>query len=172
MWARPAEIAINGTIAASARPASKIYGTKQFIYSVPLARNGTRPSGSSCPSSRPAPCRRSWMISATRSLQAPTQSSSWTKPAGVIMDQAGWHRANELVIPSNLTTVFLPPYSPELNSIERLWLYLKERFLSHRLWPVYDDIVNAVCNAWNRVLDEPGRIKSLCSLDWAKTVNN
>ena len=42
----------------------------------------------------------------------------------VIMDRAGWHCANELAVPANLTPVFLPPYSPELNAIERLWLYL------------------------------------------------
>ena len=56
----------------------------------------------------------------------------------VIMEGAGWHCANELALPDNLTPIFLPPYSPELNAIERLWLYLRERFLSHRLWPTYD----------------------------------
>ena len=53
--------------------------------------------------------------------------------AVVILDRAGWHTAKELSIPTNLTPVFLPPYSPELNAIERVWLYLRERFLSHRL---------------------------------------
>jgi transposase len=88
----------------------------------------------------------------------------------VIMDRAGWHRSNDLTMPDNLTPVFLPSYSPELNAIERLWLFLKERYLSHRLWQTYDDIIDAVCQAWNRVIDEPGRIKSLCSLDWAISV--
>ena len=67
------------------------------------------------------------------------------------MDRAGWHCANDLVMPDNITPAFLPPYSPELNSIERLWLYLKERFLSHRLWTDYDAIVDAVCQAWQRI---------------------
>jgi hypothetical protein len=40
----------------------------------------------------------------------------------VIMDRAGWHCADDLAIPANLTPVLLPPYSPELNAIERLWL--------------------------------------------------
>jgi len=90
----------------------------------------------------------------------------------LIMDRAGWHCANDLVMPDNITAVFLPPYSPELNAIERLWLYLKERFLSHRLWPDYDAIVEAVCQAWQRVTSDPGRIKSLCSMEWAQTVKN
>jgi hypothetical protein len=88
----------------------------------------------------------------------------------LIMDRAGWHCASDLVMPENITAVFLPPYSPELNAIERLWLYLKERFLSHRLWSDYDAIVDAVCKAWQRVTSDSGRIKSLCSMEWAKTV--
>ena len=32
----------------------------------------------------------------------------------VLMDKAGWHTANELRVPENLSLVFLPPYSPEL----------------------------------------------------------
>ena len=90
----------------------------------------------------------------------------------VVMDRAGWHCANDLVVPANLTPVFLPPYSPELNSIERLWLYLKERFLSHRLWPDYDTIVDAVCRARQRVTAETGRIKSLCQIEWTQAANN
>lgn len=90
----------------------------------------------------------------------------------LVMDRAGWHCAGDLVFPQNLTPIFLPPYSPELNAIERLWLYLKERFLSHRLWADYDAIVDAVCRAWQHATGEAGRIKSLCSIEWATTVEN
>ena len=89
--------------------------------------------------------------------------------AVVLMDRAGWHIAKTLTVPSNLTPLFLPPYSPELNAIERVWLYLRERFLSHRLWPTYDDI-DACCAAWNALADAAGRIRSLCALDWAAPV--
>jgi hypothetical protein len=90
----------------------------------------------------------------------------------VLMDRAGWHIARELDIPANLTPVFLPACSPELNAIERVWLYLRERSLSHRLWPTYDDILHACCAAWNALLDETGRIRSLCTLDWAAPVSS
>lgn len=90
--------------------------------------------------------------------------------AMVIMDRAGWHRAHALTVPGNLSLVFLPPYSPELNVIERVWLYLKERYLSLRVWPDYDDILDAVCDAWNKLLDEPGRIQSLTDADWLLSV--
>jgi hypothetical protein len=92
--------------------------------------------------------------------------------AVVLMDRAGWHTARDLDLPANLTPVFLPAYSPELNAIERVWLYLRERFLSHRLWPSYDDILDACCAAWNALLSEAGRIRSLCALDWATPVSS
>ena len=87
--------------------------------------------------------------------------------AVVLMDRAGWHIAKNLAIPANLTPLFLPPYSPELNAIERVWLHLRERFLSHRLWPSYDHILDACCAAWNALLAETGRVRSLCTLDGA-----
>jgi hypothetical protein len=92
--------------------------------------------------------------------------------AVVLMDRAGWHIAKDLTIPANLTPLFLPPYSPELNAIERVWLYLRERFLSHRLWSTYDDILDACCQAWNALLAETGRISSLCALDWSTQVSS
>ena len=89
----------------------------------------------------------------------------------MILDQAGWHGSNDLAVPANITLVALPPYSPELNPVERVWLYLKERFLSHRLLANYDAIVDAASNAWNRLVAQAGRIKSLCSYPWIPAVN-
>jgi len=57
-----------------------------------------------------------------------------TDHAVVIMDQAGWHKARALKVPDNITILFLPPYSPELNPIERLWAYLRGHFLSNRAY--------------------------------------
>ena len=75
-----------------------------------------------------------------------------------------------LRIPDNVTLVPLPPYSPELNPVERVWLHLKERFLSHRLLADYDAIADAACNAWNRLCAEVGRLTSLCSYPWIPQV--
>ena len=72
----------------------------------------------------------------------------------LILDQAGWHGADALRVPANITLVPLPPYSPELNPVEWLWEYMKERFLSLRLHNDYDAIADAACKAWNRLLAE------------------
>ena len=71
--------------------------------------------------------------------------------AVMVVDQAGWHTAHALAVPDNITLVLLPPYSPELNPVERVWLFLRERHLSHRLLAGYDAIVDALCSAWNRL---------------------
>ena len=88
----------------------------------------------------------------------------------MIADQAGWHVSNNLKVPTNISLVRLPPYSPELNPVERLWLYLKERFLSHRLLDDYDAIVDAAEAAWKRLTAETGRVTSLCSYSWINDV--
>jgi DDE superfamily endonuclease len=62
----------------------------------------------------------------------------------------------------------LPAYSPELNPVERIWLYLKERYLSHRLLDDCEAIVDAACVAWNKLTAEAGRITTLCSYPWLK----
>jgi hypothetical protein len=79
--------------------------------------------------------------------------------AAMAVDGAGWHVAHALRIPDNVTLVLLPPYSPELNPVERVWLFLRERHLSHRLLAGYDAIVDALCTAWNTLT--PDRLLSL-----------
>jgi len=88
--------------------------------------------------------------------------------AALVLDGAGWHGSRGLVVPANVTLVPLPPYSPELNPVERVWLYLRERFLSPRVFPDYRAIVDACCEAWNRLVAEPGRLRSLCDQPWIR----
>lgn len=92
--------------------------------------------------------------------------------AVMVLDRAGWHGSGGLVVPTNITFVLLPPYSPELNPVERLWLHLKARFLSHRLHADYEAVVDAASTAWNRLKAETGRIASLCSYPWIPPVKH
>jgi transposase len=84
--------------------------------------------------------------------------------AVLIMDGAGWHTSNDLVTPDNVTTLLLPPYSPELNPVERLWLWLRQHKLSNRLLPAdnaLDDLLGDV------MLElDPERIRSLTRTSW------
>src|SRR4051794_33164 len=87
--------------------------------------------------------------------------------AALVLDGAGWHVSDDLSVPANLTLIHPPPYSPELNPVERVWEYLRDRWLSHRvLAGGYEAVVDAACAAWNALLAEPGRLQSLTSFPW------
>jgi hypothetical protein len=64
-------------------------------------------------------------------------------------------------VPGNITLVPLPSYPPELNPVERVWLYVRERFLSHRAPGSSTALLEAACRAWNALAAEQGRLASL-----------
>lgn len=86
----------------------------------------------------------------------------------VLLDRAGWHMTEQMQIPSNISFIPLPPYSPELNPMEQLWQQLRKIKLSNACYETYDDIVNACCDAWNMFSKEEGAVRKLCSRNWAK----
>ena len=83
--------------------------------------------------------------------------------AVLILDRAGWHMAAGLRIPSNITLVYLPPKSPELNPTENLWHYLRSHYWSNRLYRNWDELKQAATDAWRRVCLVPELIKSVCA---------
>ena len=66
----------------------------------------------------------------------------------------------------------MPPYSPELNTVEWLRLDPRERFLSLRVLDDYDAIVDACCQAWNALAADPATIRSLCQYPWIAKVSS
>ncbi len=88
--------------------------------------------------------------------------------AVLVCDGAGWHqRGKQLVVPDNISLLSLPPYSPELNPMENVWDYLRQNRLCAQVWDTYDDILEACKNAWNWLIDDPDRIRSIGARDWA-----
>ncbi len=67
--------------------------------------------------------------------------------AVMALDQAGWHGSKKLTVPNNVSFALLPPYSPELNPVERIWLFLRERFLSFRILDDREAVIDARCDA-------------------------
>ena len=90
--------------------------------------------------------------------------------AVMMLDGAGWHDERALTVPDNVTLALLPPYSPELNPVERVWLYLRERFLSLRVLDDTEAIIDACCQAWSALIAEPERMRSLCAYPWIMKV--
>lgn len=88
--------------------------------------------------------------------------------AVILMDQAGWHTTGALTLPENLSLLFLPPKSPELNPVENIWQYLRQTWLPNRVFDTYDAILHAGCQAWNNLIALPDVITSIGTRDWAK----
>ena len=85
----------------------------------------------------------------------------------LILDQAGWHGAKELRIPANISLLPLPPRSPELNSQENIWQFMRQSWLSNRIFKSFDDTVDHCCYAWNTLIGQPWKIMSIARRDWA-----
>lgn len=87
--------------------------------------------------------------------------------AVLIVDQAAWHTSQKLNVPENITILPLPPRAPELNPVENLWQFLRNTWLSNRIFRTYDDIIDIACHAWNQLVDQPWRIMSIGLRNWA-----
>jgi len=90
--------------------------------------------------------------------------------AALLLDGAGWHIAGHLAVPDKVSLIFLPPYAPELNPVERVGLYLRECFLSLRLFPDLEAIIDGCCQASNHLTAKPGRIASLTDYPYLRSV--
>jgi hypothetical protein len=80
------------------------------------------------------------------------------------VDGAGWHRAHELVIPSNIRLIEQPPYSPEVNPVEHVWDELREKYFCNCAFPSLDALIDALCHGLNNLADNTACLRSLTSL--------
>jgi hypothetical protein len=86
----------------------------------------------------------------------------------LLCDGAGWHQTSEtLEVPDNITLLKLPPYAPELNPMENVWDYLRGNKLCSVIWDSYEAVVEACRKAWNFLISDPDRIRSIGARDWA-----
>ena len=87
--------------------------------------------------------------------------------AVLLLDQAGWHMSPRLKVPDNITLMTLPPKCPELNPADNVWQFMRNNWLSNRIFKSYEDILDHCCFAWNKLIDHPWRIRSIGLRDWA-----
>ena len=70
---------------------------------------------------------------------------------GFVCDGAAWHKANSLIVPENISIVFIPPYTPEMNPIEQIWKEIRKVGFRNEIFHTLDKVVERLC-------------KSICSL--------
>ena len=87
-----------------------------------------------------------------------------TRHAVLVWDNAPYHTSGTLEVPANITLLPLPPYSPELNCIERIWLWMRTHDWSNRAYQDIAHIEQAINESCARL--DPERIKSICRTAW------
>ena len=105
-----------------------------------------------------------------RVVQTFLDGLSATIPAGthalLVWDGAGYHVAKALRVPVNLSVLKLPPYSPELNPVERLWLYLRSHYWSNRVYKDIEALEEAAVSGWQAVCLTPEKVKTVCRCEY------
>jgi transposase len=90
----------------------------------------------------------------------------------MVLDGAPSHRGKELQVPENMALVFLPPYSPELNPVERLWNLLRRDYFANR---VFDSLnaatLQAECGLEHMAANKQA-LKSLTNWPWINSILN
>ena len=92
--------------------------------------------------------------------------------AVLIWDNAGFHTAKGLAVPANITLLPLPPYSPELNPVERLWHHLRSHHWSNRWYADYEAIREAAVKGWRAVCLDRELVKSICAAPYLDRAGN
>jgi hypothetical protein len=77
------------------------------------------------------------------------------------VDQAGWHRSQQLQIPENLRLIFQPPYSPQVNPVEHIWEELREKHFANRIFSSLDDLQEQLYTVLSELSSSPYFVCSL-----------
>jgi transposase len=85
----------------------------------------------------------------------------------IVVDGASWHNQKSNQDFRNITLLKLPPVSPELNPIERIWLYLRQNYLANISFLNYQHIVDSCSYAWNQFAEQSELILSMTHRKWA-----
>lgn len=73
----------------------------------------------------------------------------------------------KLQVPDNITILPLPPKAPELNPVENIWQFMRDNWLSNRVFKSYKEILDLCCRAWNNLVEQPWTIMSIGRREWA-----
>lgn len=55
----------------------------------------------------------------------------------------------------------------KLNPVENNWQFMRDNWLSNRVFTSYTNIVDHCCYAWNKLVDQPWLIMSIGTRQWA-----
>jgi hypothetical protein len=83
--------------------------------------------------------------------------------AALLVDQAGWRRSGGLIVPPNIALIPLPAECPDLNPQDNVWRFMRDTWLSNRVFKSFNDIVDH----GYKLIEQPWRIMAIGIRDWA-----
>jgi len=83
----------------------------------------------------------------------------------VVLDRAGWHVSPRLEVPEGVRLVFLPPYSPELQPVERVWPLVNEA-VANRYFHDLDEMMEVVAERWRVLERDPETLRRHTLFHW------
>jgi transposase len=84
----------------------------------------------------------------------------------MVLDGAGWHRADDITVPKNIRLLPLPPYSPELNPVENIWEELREKNFDNKVFASLDALEEQLLHSLKHLEDHPEISKSIAGWPW------
>ena len=84
----------------------------------------------------------------------------------MVLDGAPNHRCGDLALPDNITLLFLPPYSPELNPKENLWDEIREKIFKNYALKSIDAVHAKLKQAILYIERNPKTVKSITSFPY------
>lgn len=90
----------------------------------------------------------------------------------MILDGAPSHKGKELAVPENVSLVFLPSYSPELNPAELLWNVLRRDYFANKVFDSLNAATTQAENGLAHLASNQGALKSLTNWPWIRDILN
>jgi hypothetical protein len=84
----------------------------------------------------------------------------------MFMDQAGWHKAGDLVVPPNMRLQWLPPYSPQCKPVEHLWDQIREKWFGSLVFHDMQGVEDTLAASLSELEHDTERIRGVAGFDW------
>jgi transposase len=105
------------------------------------------------------------MNGATLSSVMKQLPEKWGKNLALIWDNAQVHKSAAKCLPDDVMVIWLPPYSPELNPVERFFQELRRK-IANRLFSSLEELENALVEAIQEYFQDKEKVKQLCAYPW------
>jgi len=89
----------------------------------------------------------------------------------MVMDGAGWHKAKALSVPENMAPISLPPYTPQLNPLERISESIRENGFRNEVFNSIEAVENQLMESLEALEKDPASVASMTGFPWIVSIN-